>query len=116
MSPHRIRFELLFALGGIAFGALLLPALVYAVGVGLLGTYAGKGLAGLYGNLFADLISGSWAAAALVFGPYVILMLARAPLFGRRREAVEHDDDETVTAAPTTGSTRSSRVEPRIGN
>ncbi|MET0987081.1 MAG: hypothetical protein ABW034_16925 [Steroidobacteraceae bacterium] len=112
-----MRFELLFALGWIAFGALLLPALVYVVGVVLLGTYEGKGLVGFYGNLFTDLISGSWAAVTLVFGPYVILMLARVSLLGRHREAAAHDDDEVAAVGPSEGSSaRSNRVEPRIGN
>lgn len=111
-AHHRLRFELLFALGAIAFGALVLPALVYAVGVVLLGTYADGGLGSFYANLYRDLATGSLAAAAIVFGPYVILLASRLPLLGWRR--AQHPDEDTEKSA--TPPARSGRVEPRIGH
>lgn len=117
MPSHRLRFELLFALGWIAFGALVLPALVYGVGVALLGAYADGGLAAFYGNLYRDLVTGSLAAATLVFGPYVIVMLARVPLMRRRGGAVPPAGEEDE-APPPSARTRApgGRIEPRIGN
>jgi hypothetical protein len=121
MVASRLRFELLFAAGWLAFGALILPALVYGVGTVLLGTYADGSLGALYGNFYRDLFSGSTAALALLFGPYVILMLARIPLIGRRKPA--HDSpvkDHEASAPPTkraaSAKPRPERIEPRIGN
>lgn len=113
MSSHRLRFELLFALGCVAFGALVLPGLVYAVGVLLLGTYAQGGLWAFYANLYADVFAGSLPAASLILGPYAILMLARIPLIGRRpATSAAHEEEPAARAA----SRSKPRIEPRIGN
>ncbi|MET0986858.1 MAG: hypothetical protein ABW034_15790 [Steroidobacteraceae bacterium] len=112
MDSRRLRFELLFALGWIVFGALVLPALVYTVGVLSLGTYAGGGLVAFYANLYRDLFAGSLAALALVLGPYVILMLARVPLIRRRAASDASTEPEDEPPAPKV----SGRVEPRIGS
>lgn len=116
MPRHRLRFELFFALSWIAFGALLLPALVYAVGVTLLGTYTAGGLGAFYGNLFADLAHGMWAPAALILGPYVILMVARLPFIARRRSEDPQEQADRPIPPSAQNSARTSRVEPRIGN
>lgn len=105
----RLRFELLFALAWIAFGALVLPALVYAVGTVLLGAYTSGGLPAFYANLYRDAISGAWAALSLIFGPYVVLMIARLPLLARRGRERSRDDSDT-------SEPRSGRIEPRIGS
>lgn len=111
MPPSRLRFELLFALSWLAFGALVLPGLVYAVGVLLLGAYADGGLGSFYANLFRDLFTGSQAPLALILGPYVVLMIARLPLIGRKRPAqAASREPEPTSPAPPRG-----RVEPRIG-
>ena len=120
MAAPRLRFELFFAAGWLAFGALVLPALVYGVGTVLLGTYADGSLGALYRNLYRDLFSGSTTAVALVFGPYVVLMLARIPLLGRRKSARNSaaEDEDPALSAECTASTRSrpERIEPRVGN
>lgn len=111
MVASRIRFELLFALAWIAFGALVLPALVYAVGIGLLGKYIDGGVGAFYANFYRDLFSASQAPLALILGPYIVVMLARAPLLGRKwREDVVDD-----AAVDDPASRTRSRVEPRIG-
>ncbi len=111
--PPRLRFELLFALGWIAFGVVLLPVLVYIIGTLLLGTYTSGGLAAFYVNLLQDALAGAWAALSLIFGPYVVLMLARLPLLRRARGSREQLADE---GGHTSQTSRPARVEPRIGS
>lgn len=114
MSP-RLRFELLFALGWIAFGLVLLPLVVYAMGTLLLGTYTSGGLGSFYADLYRDALAGAWAALCLILGPYVVLMLARLPLLRRARGSREQQDDQEEHAPQTSRPTRA-RVEPRIGS
>ncbi|MFO1408671.1 MAG: hypothetical protein U1F08_14240 [Steroidobacteraceae bacterium] len=66
-SRHHLRW----ILAALAFGALALPALVYATGIRVLGPYAG-GVAAFYGNFAADLAALRPAAWTLALGPAVI--------------------------------------------
>ncbi|HSN71650.1 MAG TPA: hypothetical protein VLT59_09065 [Steroidobacteraceae bacterium] len=102
---RRGRFELVFAAACLGFGLLVLPALVYWVGVRILGPYSDGGLGAFYAGLFADLVSASGRAWLLVAGPYVALMLLRFVLFGfsgRRRAA---DRSSRRPASQGSGST-----------
>lgn len=81
---RRLRFELLFAAGALGFGLLILPALVYWVGMRILGPYANGGLGAFYADLFRDLLSGSGRSWLLVGGPYGTLLLLRGLLLGLR--------------------------------
>jgi hypothetical protein len=81
----RLRFELLFATAWILFGLIVLPALIYLVGVRLLGPYpGGAGFGAFFGDFFADLFSGSTRIWVLILGPYVAVMLLRGLLGGIR--------------------------------
>jgi hypothetical protein len=74
---HARRFEIRLAVGLIAFGLLVLPAVIYFTGSLLLGTYGGGGhLGSFYGDYFRDLARApqTWA---LALGPYVLVQLAR---------------------------------------
>jgi len=83
----RLKRELILAGAALAFGLLVLPALVYWVGIVVLGPYPGGGLGQFYGALLRDLGSGAGRAWVLVAGPYVSLLLLRfALLSGRRRD------------------------------
>jgi hypothetical protein len=68
--------ELRFAVGGLVFGAVVLPFLVYAVGAATLGPYEG-GLMPFLGKLYGDIAHGAPGALGLVLGPYVLLQLLR---------------------------------------
>ena len=80
----RLRFEIVFGAVCLAFGLLVLPALVYWVGTTMLGPYTDGGLADFYGALFRDLFAGSGRAWLLALGPYVTLLLLRIVLLGFR--------------------------------
>jgi len=88
MRPPRTLREALLALGLFAFGVIGLPALVYLVGLELVGEYEG-GMLGLYEAIAAALVSGNAFAWILVLSPYLSIQLFRFWLWLRRqRKAV----------------------------
>ena len=98
-SAHPLRTQLILAGVGLVLGVVALPALIFAVGNTVIGTYAGGAhrLGSFYGNLFADLAGGSVIARTLVIGPYVLLLLLRL-IFSGRAAADEDADDEPEPA------------------
>lgn len=61
-----------------AFGLLALPALVYLVGLEVVGAYEGPdGIWSLYAAILAALARGAIAAWLLVLSPYVVIQLLR---------------------------------------
>lgn len=72
----------------IGFGFLVLPAIVYGVGVRLLGEYRpGGGMGLFYGDLYRALGRGEGWAWLLLLGPYLGIMAIRLmwlPVRGRR--------------------------------
>ena len=110
---NRLRFEVIFASLWLAFGLFVLPGLIFAVGVPLLGPYAGNGgLGSFYANYFRDLAEPSGRTWSLVLGPLFLISILRAIFVGVGRP----DPD---TASQHESSARSAgetvRVEPRIG-
>lgn len=76
-TPHaRREFVILLIL--VACGLFLVPLLIWVVGQGMLGVYANGGPLALLKDFFAGLKSGSALYWAVVFGPYVLVMLLRA--------------------------------------
>lgn len=71
-----LRRELHYALAGFAFGAGILPIVIYAAGAATLGPYDG-GLQPFLGTLYGDLAHGAPGAIALVLGPYVLFQALR---------------------------------------
>jgi hypothetical protein len=61
--------------GGALFGALVLPAIIYLAGVSVLGRIENGGLFRLYGSIFKGLVTGSFAAWVVVFGPGILVLL-----------------------------------------
>ena len=72
-SGHHIRW----VLAGLAFGAVVLPFLVYVTGVTLLGPYSGGGAGGFYAEFAADLARLRPAAWTLLLGPAVLILAWR---------------------------------------
>jgi hypothetical protein len=112
---HRMRFELIFASVWLGIGFFLLPALIFWVGVTLLGPYGegqGAGMGTFYGDFYGDLANGEVRAWSLALGPLVLITLLRAVFIGTRPkpERVEPVQSE----APATRAAESRRVEPRI--
>jgi hypothetical protein len=76
VASPTLQRELHYALAGLAFGAGILPILVYAAGAATLGPYDG-GLQPFLGTLYGDLAHGAPGAIALVLGPYALFQVLR---------------------------------------
>jgi hypothetical protein len=63
---------------GLGLGAGVLPVLIYAAGVVLLGRYENAGLGHLFGSLYSGLATGSLASWIVVLGPCLLFLLFRA--------------------------------------
>ena len=117
-APHssRLRFELILASLLLAFGLFVMPAVIFWVGISLLGPYGPGTTSGtlgtFYGDFFGDLASGSVRTWCLALGPLFLISVARV-LFMRK-------PDEPVDPPPETAPRRAAktpidrRVEPRI--
>lgn len=98
---QRVRFELIFASLGLAFGLFLLPALVFWVGAALLGAYGeNSALSTFYVDFYGDLADGAGRVWALALGPLVLLYLLRAIFIGVRSKPVEKIDDDEPPYEP----------------
>lgn len=85
-NRHRLRFELILGSLLLAFGLFAMPAMVYGVGVLLLGPYGERAHAGrFYGDFLGDLAAGSPRAWLLLLGPLIMISLIRL-IFLRRSE------------------------------
>jgi hypothetical protein len=128
---RRLRFELIFASLGLAFGLFLLPALIYWVGAALLGPYGEKaGLSTFYVDFYGDLADGSGRAWILALGPVALVYVLRAIFIGVRPKNVEAVDTDEAPYEPRrpappprreqpvrkgrSAPARPSRVEPRL--
>ncbi len=113
---RRLRFELVFASIWLGVGLFLLPALIYFVGVLLLGPYGeGSGLGRFYADFFGDLVAPSGRAWALALGPLVLISVLRL-LFLDVRAAPSSDGHDEEPSSPTRPprAREPSRVEPRV--
>ncbi|MEJ2516276.1 MAG: hypothetical protein P8080_10125 [Gammaproteobacteria bacterium] len=101
MHP-RLRRELIWLAVMVAFGFLVLPALIYSVGDWLLGEYRpGAGMGTFYSDLYGAFGRGEPWAWLLLFGPYLGVMALRVlwiPLRRRRRADVPDGDSEAAAS------------------
>lgn len=92
-----------------------MPALIFYVGIALLGTYGEgqpAGLGSFFGDFFADLASGEVRTWALALGPLVLVSLVRLIFVGvRHKEPVERSSEPAATSA---SSREQRRIEPRV--
>ena len=78
------RREAMIAALLLGFGVVILPSLVYLVGIVIVEPYEGEnGLATLYGSILSGLVKPELPAWLLVLGPYVVIQLVRLALVGR---------------------------------
>ncbi len=61
----------------LAFGLIVMPLLIWAIGSAKLGPYAGGGLGALWGDYLLALLKGSLAYWLVALGPYAGLWLLR---------------------------------------
>lgn len=111
----RLRFELIFASLWLAVGLFVMPAVIFGVGVLLLGPYGdGKGLGTFYADFFADLAEPSGRTWTIALGPLLLVSLLRL-VFLRARDTSDSDEDDATHQEARRGVSEHSRVEPRIG-
>jgi hypothetical protein len=111
----RLRFELIFASVWLAVGLFVMPAVIFGVGVSLLGPYGdGKGLGTFYANFFADLAEPSGRTWLIALGPLLLVSVLRAA-FLRVRKTPDEDDATRQPPRPRRSAPEHTRVEPRIG-
>jgi hypothetical protein len=120
-GSRRLRFELIFASVWLAVGLFLIPALIFWVGITLLGPYGegpGGDMATFYADFYGDLASGQIRTWFIALGPLLLISLLRAVFIGVRPRA--ETAAPAAPAAPAQPSSRKAngprRVEPRIGN
>jgi hypothetical protein len=77
MSKSALRKNLLPVAIGLLVGIVALPALIYGVGVAVLGPYDGGSIAGTYKIVLGGLAHGSIASWIVVLGPLLLWQLAR---------------------------------------
>lgn len=112
--PHRMRFELIFASVWLAVGLFLLPAVIFWVGIAMLGPYGegpGAGMGTFYGDFYGDLAQGEARTWALALGPLVVISLIRACFIGTRPK-LERPAPHPASPASRTPDAR--RLEPRV--
>lgn len=123
----RLRFEVIYAAVLLAFGVFVLPALIYSVGVALLGPYGadGGGDAGwgrFYSDFFADLADPSARAWAIAGGPLLLITMIRGVFLGmgHRGSAAHEPGDAGRQASPSPAAAqaaqprRAPRLDPRL--
>ena len=117
-SPNqRVRFELIFGSVLLGIGLFVLPALIYTVGLSLLGPYGegqGAGLGTFYGDFFGDLAQGEVRTWLLALGPLLLISLIRLIFLGTHPRTAAPTEVEPPIANPRSSEHRS-RTEPRIG-
>ena len=82
MSRKLLAREALLALGLIAFGLIALPALIYVVGLRVVGAYS-DGMSGLYAAIGDALAGGNFFAWLLILSPYLCILLIRCIIWLR---------------------------------
>jgi hypothetical protein len=115
-GSRRLRFELIFASVWLAVGFFLVPAVVFWIGIVLLGPYGegqGAGLGTFYGDFFGDLANGEVRVWALALGPLTLIYLVRALYLGTRPVPQQEEPSAVAPTAIAKGQDQR-RVEPRI--
>ena len=90
-ASHIIRRELLWLLVGLPLGLLLLPVLIYLVGMRAFGPYAGGEAGDLVHGFFQGLGRGDLSSWLVGVGPYAGLLLLRLMIRGFRSPAGQKD-------------------------
>ena len=117
---RRTRFELIFASVWLIVGLFVLPAVIFTVGITLLGPYGegqGAGMGTFYGDFYGDLADGEVRAWALALGPLVLVSLIRFVFIGARPKPEPTEAPQAQPAPPKSAPrpAESRRVEPRVG-
>lgn len=93
--------ELWLLASAVAFGVILLPALIYVAGNTTLGVYEGGGFGAFLADFFKGLFRPHIAYWLVVLGPYLIISLARC-LWATRKWLRNHLSARIAVSAPPT--------------
>jgi|HigsolmetaAR201D_1030396.scaffolds.fasta_scaffold22470_2 hypothetical protein len=116
-AQRRLRFELIFASVWLAVGLFVVPALIFWVGITLLGPYGdgtGEGLGSFYADFFGDLATGDIRTWLLALGPLILISLIRLVFIGVR--GTDESPEKSSSEPPTPRTVEPRRIEPRIGD
>lgn len=119
-SNRRLRLELILASVWLAVGLFVVPAMIFWVGIAMLGPYGeaqGSGMGSFYADFFGDLATGEVRTWLIALGPLILISLLRA-IFLAGRPAAESTEPATHEPAPQpkSKSTDHRRVEPSVGD
>jgi len=107
------RKELILGAIGLGFGLAILPALIYLVGVPILGAYGGgPHIGSFYGDFFRNLIDGVGRTWFVVVGPYLLLVVLRLILLSWRPQLPLNQPGTTGNTAQS--AARKERREPFV--
>jgi hypothetical protein len=108
-ARRRARFELVFASIWLAIGLFVLPGMIYAVGVMMLGPYGeGAGLGTFYADFFRDLVLPAGRAWILALGPLLLISVLRLLFLDVKAPKSDAKEPERPH------SREHARVEPRV--
>ena len=115
----RWRKEAVLAIGCIAVGLLILPALIYLVGIQILGTYGGgPHIGSFYGDFLRNLGAGVVRTWFIVLAPYLLLSLLRLIFWPWGRKLPDNQPGPGPSAkpaqAPATSPVPRERREPFV--
>jgi hypothetical protein len=91
MPPVNLKRHLPWVWSALAFGALVLPFVVYVTGVLTIGPYAGGGAGRFFVNYWGDLLRLRGAAWLLLLGPATLVLLWRILVAYAARETSKDD-------------------------
>jgi hypothetical protein len=108
----RLRVELLYVVGGLVAGLILVPGLIYVVGIVALGPYTGGPHVGsFYGDFWRHLLAGTLRTWLLALSPLVMLTTGRL-IFALRTTKAPPAEPPTETPAQSAAAAK--RREPFI--
>lgn len=113
---RRARFELAVASGLLAFGLFALPAVVFVVGVALLGPYGdNQGMGAFYASFLRDLAGLSGRAWAIAVGPLLLVSVVRLLWLRKPGERTDApSDNPAMHNARHARSREQKRIEPSV--
>lgn len=108
-ARRRARFELIFASIWLAIGLFVLPGMIYAVGVLMLGPYGeGAGLGTFYADYFRDLAQPAGRAWIIALGPLVLVSVLRLLFLDVKTPPRQAEEPDSPPPREHT------RVEPKV--
>src|SRR5262245_60354791 len=101
-NQRRLRFELIFGSVWLGIGLVVLPALIFMVGITLLGPYRdGSGLGRFYVDFFGDLAEPAGRAWLIALGPLLLITVLRAVFIGTKAGPEETNSQDDASHQPS---------------